>query len=214
MSARYTIDVEVPENLRRELDTLAAPGRLLTEAAAAGVEAHLREHFRRLQARPRKDGLKSTGFWSSTDGNSVAEQIAAAEMISDTHARIGIDSPELAHKLTGGTIRAADYGHTYLTIPATDRAAQSPTGARGLPSHIEWVEHPDGGVRPALVAGAGRPQGGASPAGAESVLFWLVRSTTHRPMPGALPAEADLAAAARESALDAIDALLARGDAA
>ena len=52
-------------------------------------------------------------------------------------------------------------------------------------------------------------------AGIGDVLFWLVRSVTHKPMPGALPSDSVLGDAARDAALDALDALLAtKGDAA
>jgi len=40
------------------------------------------------------------------------------------------------------------------------------------------------------------------------VLFWLVRSVTHKPMADALPADQALGDAAREAALDALDALM------
>lgn len=194
-----TITVTIPPALTRTLDDLAAIRQPILEGAAIGIEALLREHFSELQSRPRRDGLTHGYFWSGTGGNSVAEQISGHVISGDT-ATIAIDSPPLAHKLTGGTISAADYGHTYLTIPATDAAVKAPRGARSFTTHISWEEHPDGGLRPALVSGTDRGSG--------SVLYWLVRSVTHRPMPDALPTDSACADAAQAAALDVIDALL------
>jgi len=164
-----------------------------------GIEAALREHFAYLQQRPRKDGLAHGYFWAGTNGNSVAEQISGHEISGDT-ATVSIDSAPLAHKISGGTIEAKDYGHTYLTIPATDEAVKAPRGARSFTTHIEWEEHPDGGMRPALVSG--------TESGSGSVLFWLVRAVTHQPMSDALPSDNDLETAAYEASLDVIDAIL------
>ena len=89
-----------------------------------------------------------------------------------------------------------------------------------------------GGVRPALVAAGNYVRTSRSRktgevtrkltsdqakanAGIGDVLFWLVRSVTHKPMADALPDGETLGDAAREAALDALDALLAeKGDAA
>lgn len=219
-----SVTVTVPKELRAELGRLEDARRAVTEGAAMGIEAALRDHFMALQRQPRRDGLRPTGFWYGSDGNSVAEQIGGHVVHSDGAASVAIDSPELKHKLTGGTVRASDYGHTYLTIPANDEAAQAPQGARSFSADIEWVEDEDGVVRPALVSSSNyvkisrnaktggvrrKYQADASKAnaGVGDVLFWLVRQVTHAPMPGALPPEQDLADAALASALDALDAL-------
>lgn len=202
------VTVQIPAELRRDLAALSGCRRAVLDGAAMGVEAALRDHFQYLQARPRADGLKPVGFWSGTDGNSVAEQIGDPVFGSDSSASIEIDSAPLRHKLDGGTIKASDYGHPYLTLPATDAAAAAPQGARSFTTHIEWVPHPDGGVRPALVAGATRAESN------ETVLFWLVRQVKHLPMPGALPDQARLDDAARDAALDTLDALLSQPGAA
>lgn len=194
------VDINIPADLRATLESLADLERPVLEGSALGIEAALREHFAELQRRPRADGLAHTGFWSGAGGNSVAEQISGHK-ITGTTATITISDPRLAHKLTGGTIEAKDYGKKYLTIPATDEAAKAARGARSFATHIEWVEHPDGGVRPALRAGNVRGSG--------SVLYWLVRSVTHQPMPDALPTDAELADAAHAAALDVIDAIIA-----
>ncbi len=220
------VHVTIPPGLDDLLAGIAAGMRQrAAEAGAVGVEAALRDHFADLQRRPRRDGLRSTGFWSGADGNSVAEQITGARSSGGGAAEVAIGSPELAHKLAGGTIRASDYGHPYLTIPANDEAAAAPQGARSFETRIQWVEHPDGGVRPALVAQGNyvratrnRKTGAVSRrrtrvadranAGAGDVLFWLVRQVTHQPMPDALPPDTALGEAALDAAQDAIDAML------
>ncbi len=193
------ITVTIPPELRRTLDDLADCQTEVLEGAAMGIEAALRDHFFDLQQRPRQDGLAHGYFWSGTNGNSVAEQISGHKISGDT-ATVSITSPALAHKITGGTIDAADYGKTYLTLPATDAAVKAPRGARSFVTHIEWQEHPDGGLRPALVSGTERGSG--------DVLYWLVRSVAHKAMPDALPSQQDLEDAALQSSLDVLDALL------
>lgn len=224
------LSIEVPQSVRDRLDSLSDSVLIhATEAAVEGVETALRKHFRALQRRPRRDGLRSSGFWLGTDGNSVAEQIHAGSTRPDGSAEIEIASPELAHKISGGTIKASAYGHKYLTIPANDEAVASPRGARGFNTKIMWVEHPDGGVRPALVAAdnyvktsrarSGRTRrtvtqvAARANAGSGDVLYWLVRQVTHQPMSDALPADSTLADAALDAAEDALAALV-QGDAA
>jgi hypothetical protein len=196
-----SVTVSIPPEISLELAKLREVRKAVVEGAAAGVEVALREHFRYLQSRPRADGLKPVGFWDGTDGNSVAEQIGDPRLSGDSVV-IEIDSAPLRHRIDGGDITASDYGHPYLTIPATDAAAAAPQGARSFETHIQWVPHPDGGVRPALVSG---------PKGSDGVtLFWLVRHVKHLPMPEALPLQSDLDAAARDAALDVIDAILSQ----
>jgi len=193
------VTVTIPPELRRTLDSLADLNQPVLEGAAMGIESILREHFKMLQSRPRKDGLRSVGFWDGVDGKSVSENISE-HTISGNTATVSIEDNRLIHRMTGGTIKASDYGHTYLTLPATDEAAKADRGARSFTTHISWEEHPDGGVRPALVSGTDRGSG--------SVLYWLVRSVTHKAMPDALPSDRDLSDAAYEAALDVIDALI------
>lgn len=228
--ANVSVTVHVPEALWRALGGLQAVRRPVTEGAAAGAEAALHDHFAELQRRPRADGLGHVGFWSGNRGNSIAEQIGEPVIADDGHASVSIDDARLAHKLAGGTIDAADYGHTYLTIPANDAAAQAPAGARSFETRIAWMPHPDGGLRPSLVAGADyaretRHRDGTrtrkrtaseakANAGMGEVLYWLVKRVTHEPMPDALPTDDALGDAALAAARDAIDALLAGGGAA
>lgn len=211
LSAKITI----PKNLQADLKRLATLQRPITQAAAQGIEEALHDHFRMLQTRPRRDGLAHVGFWSSADGHSVREQIGAHRLHSDGRASVTIDDPRLAHKLTGGTIKASDYQKTYLTIPATDAAAKAIQGARQFESHLAWVPHPDGGLRPALVQGPrpprrqpGQPRTPRTPPTASQVLYWLVRQVTHKPQDDALPTQSALESAAHTAALDALDTLL------
>ncbi len=224
--SEVNVTVNVPSELSRDLSRLTRGlRRTVTEGAAMGIEAALRDHFQELQGRPRKDGLQPVGFWSGTDGDSVAEQISGHVIHDDGAASVTIDSPKLRHKIDGGTIAAKDYGHKYLTIPANNEAAQAPQGARSFATDIEWVPDEDGVVRPALVAAGNYVRTSRSRktgevrrkmthdaekanAGIGDVLFWLVRQVTHQPMADALPSDQTLGDAAREAALDALDALL------
>jgi hypothetical protein len=225
MSAQTTITVAVPPHILRDIEAYQACRRTVTEGAAMGIEAGLRDHFMRLQEKPRADKLQPVGFWYGTDGNSVAEKISGHVVHDDGSASVEIDSPELRHKLDGGVIKASDYGHTYLTLPATDAAAQAAQGARSFVTHIEWVLHPDGGMRPALVSGkkptaenfggfemteSGTTGRRKTKDGSDesTVLFWLIRQASHKPMPGALPSDSEMLDAARDAALDALDALI------
>ena len=220
-----TVTVKMPKELKADLEKYGACKRTVTEGAAMGIEAALRDHFMRLQEKPRSDKLQPVGFWYGTDGNSVAEKISGHIVRDDGSAAVEIDSPELRHKLEGGVIKASDYGHPYLTIPNTDAAARAAQGARSFVTHIEWVPHPDGGVRPALVSGkkpsienfAGFEMTEFGTTGRRktkdgsdesTVLFWLVRQVSHKPMPSALPSDSTLNETARDAALDALDALI------
>lgn len=237
-----TVTVNVPSELSRDLSRLSGGARrAITEGAAMGMENAILRHFLALHRKPRKDGFQPSGFWFGTDGNSVAEQIEgggelgskerpAHVMHDDGHASVTIDDPRLVHKIEGGTIKPI--GHKYLTIPANNEAAQAPQGARSFATDIEWVEDEDGVVRPALVAASNYVRTSRSRktgevkrkvthdeakanAGIGDVLFWLVRKVKHQPMADALPSGETLGDAAREAALDALDALLAtKGDAA
>lgn len=225
------VTVSIPKELQAEIDALKGCRRAITENVALTIEEFLRDHFEALQSRPRMDGLQPTGFWFGGK-NSVVKKIGDHILHDDGSASVTIDSPELHHKIDGGTIEAKDYGHKYLTIPANNEAAQAPQGARSFATQIEWVADSDGVVRPALVAAGNYVKTSRSRqageirrkytadsakanAGAGDVLFWLVRKVTHKPMADALPADQALGDAARDAALDALDALLAaKGDAA
>ena len=224
-----TVIVTVPPALREELEALSGCLRTVTKGAALGIEAALRDHFMELHGRPRKDGFEPTGFWYGTDGDSVTEKIGGHVVTDDGHASVTIDSPELRHKIEGGTVKPV--GHKYLTIPANNEAAQADEGARSFATEIEWVPDEDGVVRPALVAAANyvktsrsrktgelrrkyQADSAKANAGTGDVLFWLVRQVTHRPMADALPTDETLGDAARDAALAALDALLATTDAA
>jgi len=236
MSAQTTIKVSVPPHILRDVAAYQLCRRTVTEGAAMGMETALLRHFLALQQKPRADKLQPVNFWIGTDGNSIAEHIEGSGKLGneenpahiihdDGHASVTIDDPRLRHKLEGGVIKASDYGHPYLTIPNTDAAARAAQGARSFVTHIEWVPHPDGGVRPALVSG--KKPSNENFAGFEmtefgttgrrktkdgsdesTVLYWLVRQVSHKPMPSALPSDSVLNEAARDAALDALDALI------
>ena len=221
MSVKLTISI--PPDLQRDLQAVSDSKPAILKVVAHTIENVLLDHFMELQGRPRADGFTPCNFWDGDDTTSVSAKIGDPEINGDI-AVIPIDSPELYHKLHGGTVKPV--GHPYLTIPATDEAAHAPQGARSFQTHIEWVLHPDGGMRPALVSDANYAKEDRSGkrrvthnqdkanTGSGDVLFWLVHQVTHRPMPDALPSETVLADASRDAALDTIDTILNPGAAA
>ncbi len=219
------VTVAVPPDLLHSLGVYQACRKTVTEGASNGVESALRDHFMYLQGRPRADGFQPGHFWDG-DPTSVSAMIEEPVFHNDGSASISIDSPKLRHKLEGGVIKASDHGKKYLTIPANNEVSQAATGARSYQSHIEWVPHPDGGIRPALVSDSNYVRTSRSRktgevkrkltrdetkanTGIDDVLFWLVKQVSHKPMPEALPNDSTLGDSARAGALAALDALVA-----
>ena len=95
-------------------DQLAHP-RPLHEAAAAAVCNTVQRHFLGRNSEPNKHGWPSKNFWSKEG----FQKTAVAE-VSDAGATVGIASPAIAHKRTGGTVTPKR--GKYLAIPITAAA--------------------------------------------------------------------------------------------
>ena len=151
-------------------DQLAHP-RPLHEAAAAAVCNTVQRHFLGRNSEPNKHGWPSKNFWSKEG----FQKTAVAE-VSDAGATVGIASPAIAHKRTGGTVTPKR--GKYLAIPITAAAylAGSPREG-GMPdlfpitsrSGFSFLARREGKF------GSMAPQ------------YLLLRSVTHKPDPRTLP---------------------------
>jgi len=111
--------------------------------------------------------------------------------VTPTTAVVGISSPAIAFKITGGTIRPKR--GRMLAIPATATAY-----AKGSPKAGRWAEGELFMVKP-----AGKPPFLATQNGDDiEAQYWLVPSVTQAPDPNALPSEQALEQALREETID------------
>lgn len=114
---QVTLDISgaAGEDLERVAARLQRPRGLL-RAAQMGVANELRAHFDRRDSEPNKMGWPSRNFWIG-----IAERVVAeSSQVTDSSATVTVASPELAHKITGGTITAKRGGS--LTLPASAEA--------------------------------------------------------------------------------------------
>lgn len=101
---------------------LAAP-RPLHEAGARAVGNTLRTHFLERNREGNKRGWPRRNFWSSVRAK-VAELPA-----TDAGGAVAIASPELAHKIAGGTIRPKR--GKFLALPLTAQAYKAGSPREG-----------------------------------------------------------------------------------
>ena len=129
-------------------------------------------------------GRKVTQWWRSTETGWFMKQQADSSSVSFENATVG-----LAHKVTGGTIRAKR--KKFLTIPVDPKAhgLDAKTFARTIAP---------------LFAAKGMLMFADKKTGDVKAAYALKRSITQQPWPGALPPEASYLDAFVDGALDSL----------
>ena len=233
MNVTLDISGSAGDDLERIAARLQRPRGLL-RGAQMGVANELRAHFDRRDSEPNQMGWPSRNFWIG-----IAERVVAeADAVTDTSAAVSIASPELAHKISGGTITPKR--GRFLSMPASAEAYAAGSPREGnTPDLMFAFVADDVGYRPALVAAvdylrvvAKGKQAGAivrtkkgkisvgedgtfkekkgqrAELGKGNVWYWLIKSATQAADPRALPEPEMLAVAAQEAANDWLDSIM------
>ena len=176
------MNIKINSDLTDLANGLAAAGGSLRPALAAGAAAVKRTVEDFYRSRPSRSGF----FKKCVEGGKVA-----VTSLTDTSAKVTVDSYELAHHIRGGVIRPIP-PRTALAIPVTDEAR-----AAGYPSNNR-------------IPGLFRPKGtrvlAVKMEGSEAfrVLYVLAASVNQRPHPEAIVPAAALEAAASNAMRAAI----------
>ncbi len=168
------INSEIADAITPELTRIAREvGRPRRVLAACGreLEQQVKKHFTMRDATPNAKGFPRKHFWAN-----MRKHTAMTEL-TDTRAVVSIDSPELAHKLEGGTI--VPKRAKALSIPLSGDAYKA--GSASLfPRPLTMVNRP--GKPPLLVE-----TGVIGKSKKWHIHYILLKSVTHRPDPDALP---------------------------
>jgi hypothetical protein len=186
MNMRINVVDTLSPDLRRSAYMMQNP-RPLMAAMGKALEIELRTIFREFDTtRPNKQGWPRSHFW-----NRRVAQKTALTNIEARSATVTIASPELLHKIKGGVVRPKR-GKT-LAIPANGLAYKL-GGPRASGRDYQFLLLAQGNLVGALInlqstsisigkkgVKAGKERGG-------DVMYWLVRSVTHKPNPAVDPA--------------------------
>lgn len=189
---QITVTDEATPALRGYLARLrgAAAREELHRTMAFGVERVVRRHLRTNYATKRNAlGGTSTGFWKKA----IESTVVSADGVAGT---MTIQERGVALRYFGGTV--VPTRRNYLTIPAAAEAhGKRAKEVSGGYAKQEWLFNRAG--KPFAIAEKvkvdkqGRQTGGR-------VLFWLTKSTTHRPDKNVLPTEGAMVRAAAKAA--------------
>lgn len=180
------IDLMTPEH-QRILRAMVRT-RPVMAAAASAMRKDMQEHYRNQASNKR--GWPSRRFWQREG----ASRTHIAE-VTDTRARVAVDSPAMAHKFFGGTV-TPKRGRA-LAIPVRPEAYRAGSPREGAFPDLVLLRRKRGGkawlgtVRNKVVR----------------ILYALVPRVTHRPDKRAFPgprAATDAALAAMARAIDAL----------
>lgn len=186
MRMRITVNDTLTPDLRQKMQALQNR-RPIMAAAGKRLEVELRAIYREIDLeRPNKKGWSRKHFWN----RSVANKIALTS-VSPVEATVTIASPELMHKITGGTV-FPKRGKT-LAIPANSQAYRMGS-PRASGKDFQFLLLAQGNLVGALLNpetySVGKKKGKADGKmrGGE-VMFWLVRSVTHKADPSVDPSK-------------------------
>lgn len=195
------MDFQVTDGITPELNLLAkniGDSRVIVAACAKRLEKELRDHFAALDKKPNSMGWPKRHFWN----RQVRSRIALTN-ISSTSATVSIASPELVHRIQGGTIRPKR-GKT-LAIPANAEAYKAGSPREASVDQLDYIPLHQGNLVGALIrrfqsiikktkkGTTGKMIGG-------DVWYWLVRSVNTKPHPEELPDNAILSTAIADEA--------------
>jgi hypothetical protein len=155
---------EAAQDLERIAARLERPRAFFAEAGQH-LSNTLRNHFRTLDARGNKHGWPSRHFFLRQGRDATA-----LTAISETGAEVTVASPEMAHKLDGGTVTPKR--GQYLAIPNTAEAYQV------------WPRNWQGDR---LFRPRGKNYLATSDGQTLTIQYFLVRQATHEPDPDVLP---------------------------
>lgn len=206
MKLRFSIDDRLTPELNRVIGELRDT-RPLMAAMGKRLEVNLRAHFTHRDAEGNKQGWPSRHFWAR-----AVRDKTALTLVTDSLAVVTIDSPELAHKITGGTI-TPKRGKS-LAMPANAQAYKlgSP---RESGRDFQFLPLYQGNLVGALInpetytIGKKKGKADGKMRGGE-VMYWLVRSVNQPDDPNALPDEASLFAGVLQTARDYLARMLRR----
>jgi phage gpG-like protein len=186
---------EIIDTITPELNRIAremANTRPLMAACGKRLEIELRKHFAELDRKPNSMGWPKRHFWN----RQVRSKVALTEVTAD-RAMVTIDSPELVHRIQGGTIRPKRA--KTLAIPANAEAYRAGSPREANVDQLDYLPLHQGNLVGALIRRfqtiikktkkgySGKEVGG-------EVWYWLVRSVTTKPHPEELPDRAILGA--------------------
>lgn len=200
------IDTITPELTRisREL-TDTSP---LMASCGKRLEVELRAHFAELNRKPNSMGWPKSNFW-----NRKVRDETVLTHVEYNRAIVTISSPELIHRIQGGTIRPKR-GKT-LAIPANAEAYRAGSPREANTDQLDYLPLHQGNLVGALIrrfqsivrkikkGSTGKMIGG-------DVWYWLVRSVTTKPHPEELPDQAKISAAILNEAHKVLARILRR----
>jgi hypothetical protein len=198
-----TLQIKLTENVSPTVAAMIADMRNkgAITAASAGVQNELKDFYAGLeQTRPNKMGYPRQHFWADVRGT-----VQRPEVTTPQTASVSITHLAIRQRIEGGYIRPGP-GKDYLTLPANEKAY----GHRAREFsflRFGFAENRYGHLAPALIAtersdlsfGRKRKDGTKKITGTprgEEVFYWLVKQVYQPADPGALPATAQLVAAA------------------